>query len=144
MLQCSKNSTEVFMGYGNAIKNLRKSLGMSLRKFGELVEVGYTHLSLLEREISYSGNTTTHPSIDLLKQICDKTHYPFRQFLEDAGYIDPVPAPEPSPLQQIYDKLDANRKDILMHTAELLLNQMGEVTEFPDNDKIVDNIGKIN
>lgn len=68
----------------------------------------------------------------------------FRQFLEEAGYIDPVPAPEPSPLQQIYDKLDANRKDILMHTAELLLNQMGEVTQFPDNDKIIDNIGKIN
>ena len=109
-----------------------------------MVDISFAHIRRLENEFSNKGKEKLRPPIDLLKQICDKTHYPFRQFLEEAGYIDPVPAPEPSPIQQIYDKLDANRKDILMHTAELLLNQMGEVTEFPDNDKIIDNIGKIN
>lgn len=132
------------MAYGEIIKKIRTDRKMSLRAFSDLVDISFAHIRRLENEFSNKGKEKLRPPIDLLKQICDRTNYPFRQFLEEAGYIDPVPAPEPSPLQQIYDKLDANRKDILMHTAELLLNQMGEVTEFPDNDKIVDNIGKIN
>lgn len=128
--------------YGKVLKKIRYDLKMSTRDFAEKVGISYGYVAKLEKETSYPGRLI--PTIDILYQICDKTHYPFRQFLEEAGYIDPVPAPEPSPLQQIYDKLDANSKDILMHTAELLLNQMGEVTQFPDNDKIIDNIGKIN
>jgi len=78
------------MGYGNVLKKIRVSKKMSTRQFGELVGFSYSYVAQLEKEISYRGKKRLSPSIDILKQICDKSGYSFRQFLEEAGYIDPL------------------------------------------------------
>lgn len=130
------------MGYGIVIKKIRNNMNLSLRAFGKLVGVGFSHLSLLEREGSYIGKESTSPAIDTLKQICDRAEYPFRQFLEEAGYIEPVELQEPSDLQKIYDKLDDSGKEILMNTANILLNQIGETIQTPDTARQKTNIVK--
>ena len=77
------------MGYGSVIKKIRLLNNMSTRQFGELVGFSYSYVAQLEKEISYKGKSRLSPSIDILKQICEKSGYSFRQFLEEAGYIEP-------------------------------------------------------
>jgi len=72
---------------GDKIKQIRASKDMSLREFAQLVDISHTHITRLEKGghggIPMKGSI----QIDDLKQICDRTEYPLRQFLEEIGYI---------------------------------------------------------
>jgi len=72
---------------GQKVKQIRESKGMSLREFGQLV--GFSHTNLARFEKGYHGNLSVKGSIQIddIKQICDRTGYPFKQFLEEIGYI---------------------------------------------------------
>lgn len=104
---------------------------MTLRQFSVLTNCDYGNLGRLEKSFNVSTGKAISPAIDTLKQICDKSGYSFRQFLEEAGYIEPVEIP--AEIQKIYDKLDAGGKEILMTTANFLLSQIGENIQSPDS-----------
>ena len=72
---------------GNKIKQIRLSKNMSLREFAQLVDISYTHIARIEK--GRHGNIDMKGSIQIddLKQICDRAGYPFRQFLDEIGYI---------------------------------------------------------
>jgi len=74
-------------GYGEIVKKIRDELGLSLRQFAELVEISHTHVSRIENEYACKDKDKIRVPIDTLKQICDKTNYDFKKFLEEAGYI---------------------------------------------------------
>ncbi|MCL2860992.1 MAG: helix-turn-helix domain-containing protein [Firmicutes bacterium] len=78
------------MGYGDVVRKIRKEKNMSLRQFGELVGVNYSHISRIEKEFSNKGKEKLLIPIDTLKQICDRSGYSFKKFLEEAGYIEPI------------------------------------------------------
>ena len=119
------------MKYGELIKKIRLSKNMTLRQFSVLTNCDYGNLGRLEKSFNVSTGKAISPAIDTLKQICDKSGYSFRQFLEEAGYIEPVEIP--AEIQKIYDKLDAGGKEILMTTANFLLSQIGENIQSPDS-----------
>jgi len=77
--------------YGQIVKKIREEKGMSLREFGKLTGFDHSNLSKIEREYSTKGKEKLKVPIDTLKQICDRAGYPFKQFLEEAGYIEPCP-----------------------------------------------------
>lgn len=114
--------------YGKVLKKIRCNLNLSTREFGKKVGISYSYVAMLEKETSYR-NEKLYPSIDLLYQICDRTNYPFRQFLEEAGYIELVEISQPSEIQKIYDKLDLKSQQVLMVTAQTLLKDMENFTE---------------
>jgi transcriptional regulator with XRE-family HTH domain len=120
------------MGYGDVIRKIRKDRDLSLRDFEKLVDVDYSHLSRLEKEQSNKGKERLNPSIDILKQICDRTGYPFRQFLEEAGYIEPIEMPAPSLIQEMYDRMTIPQQDMLMRLADALLDN-SENTNFVES-----------
>lgn len=74
------------MGYGKIIEKIRN--GKSYVAFSKEVGISKSHLERMEKEHSNKGKERLEPPIDKLKQICDRTGYPFRQFLEEAGYIE--------------------------------------------------------
>ena len=78
------------MGYGTVVRKIREEKNMSLRQFGELVGISHVHISRIEKEFSDKGKEKLLIPIDTLKQICDRSGYCFRQFLEEAGYIESV------------------------------------------------------
>ncbi|MCL2860792.1 MAG: helix-turn-helix domain-containing protein [Firmicutes bacterium] len=78
------------MSYGAVIKKIRQEKNMSLRQFGELVGLGHSTIDRMEREYSNKGKEKLQVYIDTLKQICDRSGYCFRKFLEEAGYIEPI------------------------------------------------------
>ncbi|MCL2861763.1 MAG: helix-turn-helix domain-containing protein [Firmicutes bacterium] len=75
------------MGYGAVVKKIRQEKNMSLRQFGELVGFSHTAISKIEKEYSDKGKEKLQVPIDTLKQICDRSNYCFKKFLEEAGYI---------------------------------------------------------
>jgi len=75
------------MGYGAIIKKIRDEMGLNQRDFGDVVGISHATISRMEREHSTHGKEKHMPYIDVLKQICDKTNYDFKKFLEEAGYI---------------------------------------------------------
>ena len=72
---------------GDKIKQIRASKNMSLREFGQLVGISCTHITRLEEGGNGGVPMKGSIQIDDLKQICDRTGYSFRQFLEEIGYI---------------------------------------------------------
>ena len=75
------------MGYGKIVNKIRKEKGMNLREFGKLTEFSFSNLAKIEKEKSSYGKEKLDVSIGTLKQICDKSEYSFRKFLEEADYI---------------------------------------------------------
>jgi len=73
---------------GHKIQQIRESQGMSLREFSQLIGISYTHIARIEK--GYHGKIPMKGSIQIddLKQICDRTGYSFKQFLEETGYIE--------------------------------------------------------
>ncbi len=114
--------------YGKILKKIRYNLNLNTRDFAKKVGISYSYVAMLEKQTSYQG-PKLYPTIDLLYQICDKTNFPFRQFLEEAGYIEPVEIPEPSEIQKIYEKLDLKSQQVLMVTAQTLLKDIENFTE---------------
>jgi len=78
------------MTYSEKIKQIRKNLKMNMREFGMKVGLNYSTISLLEKGYRGKNKTPIVPLIDTLRQICDRTGYSFRQFLEETGYIEPI------------------------------------------------------
>ncbi|MCL2860793.1 MAG: helix-turn-helix domain-containing protein [Firmicutes bacterium] len=78
------------MGYGAIVRKIRKEKNMSLRQFAELTGFGHTTIAHIEKEYSNKGKEKLQVYIDTLKQICDRSGYCFRKFLEEAGYIEPI------------------------------------------------------
>jgi transcriptional regulator with XRE-family HTH domain len=100
------------MAYGDIIKKIRSDKNMSLRDFGKLVDIDFSHLRRLEKEYSNKGKEKLSPSLDILKQICDRSGYPFRQFLEEAGYIEPAQRDSPTVIsEELSVKMDKMLKD---------------------------------
>ncbi|MCL2255314.1 MAG: helix-turn-helix domain-containing protein [Firmicutes bacterium] len=73
------------MSYGKVIEKIRKEKNMSQRAFGDLVQLDHTYIGQLEKEIA--KGKPLNPTITTLKQICDRSGYSFKEFLEEAGYI---------------------------------------------------------
>jgi len=75
------------MSYGEIIKQIRGQ--MTLREFSKQVGISHSHLSRIENEKTSRNNKKLKVSIDVLKQICDRAEYPFKDFLIEAGYLNP-------------------------------------------------------
>jgi transcriptional regulator with XRE-family HTH domain len=78
------------MNYGEIIKKIRLSKNMTLRQFSQLTNCDYGNLARLEKSFNVSTGMPISPAIDTLKQICDRSGYSFRSFLEEAGYIETI------------------------------------------------------
>jgi len=76
------------MEYSEKIKEIRKNLNMTMREFGEKVGLNASTIFLLEKGHRGKNNIPIIPQIDTLKQICDRSGYSFKKFLEETGYID--------------------------------------------------------
>jgi Helix-turn-helix. len=106
------------MGYGEIVHKIRKNKDLSLRSFAKLVNMDFTTLSRIEREYSNKGKEFLNVPIATLKQICDLSEYPFRLFLEEAGYIDPITI---SPVQALYDQMNGAQQDEVIEFCRALL-----------------------
>lgn len=78
------------MNISEKIKEIRKSKSMNLRDFGKLVDCDFTYISRLESGIDKRSGKPFHPTMDMLKQICVRSGYDFRKFLEETGYLSPA------------------------------------------------------
>ena len=76
------------MTIGNKIKQLRGEL--TYREFGARVGYNYSYLRKLENDTDLRTGKILNPTLSLLKQICDKSNYDFRTFLEETGYLSPI------------------------------------------------------
>lgn len=107
------------MTYSEKIKEIRKSKKMTLREFGSLVGYDFTYIGLLERGISKAGSSKRlNPSIGVLKDICDRSGYDFRKFLEETEYLSPaasydVTAEEFSILEKLRTLSPAEKQTVL-------------------------------
>ncbi|MCL2862269.1 MAG: helix-turn-helix transcriptional regulator [Firmicutes bacterium] len=81
------------ISYSEKIKEIRLSLNMNMREFGEKVDISIANISRLEKGYRGKNKMPIIPLIDTLKQICDKAGYCFRTFLEETGYIEPIENP---------------------------------------------------
>lgn len=104
------------MGYGQIIQRLRGDLPYV--KFAKLTGISKSHLERIEKEHSNKGKDKLKIPIDTLKQICDRTNYPFRQFLEEAGYIEAVTAPALTSLQLRVAKLTEAQQIFINNTID--------------------------
>jgi len=105
------------MNYGLLIKRLRKEKNMNMRDFAKLVGISFQYVSCLENEKANSKGQPLNPSIDILKQICDRCNYSFRQFLEEAGYIEPS-----AELQKLCLQLDKAQEEKVIKYINSILN----------------------
>lgn len=79
------------MTIGKKLNEIRISLNKTLREFDVLTGISYGYLGLLERGNSgHADGKKTTPTIDVLKQICDRSGYDFRTFLEETEYLTPI------------------------------------------------------
>lgn len=111
------------MTYSEKIKEIRKSKKMTLREFGSLVGYDFTYIGLLERGISKAGSSKRlNPSIGVLKDICDRSGYDFRKFLEETGYL----VSEPKTLfESIFNLLNDDEREMTMGYMQGLLERRG-------------------
>jgi transcriptional regulator with XRE-family HTH domain len=113
--------------YGEVIKKIRLSKNMNMREFSKLVDSSLAHISRLEKEKSSKEKERLLPPIDLLKQICDRSGYSFRKFLEEAGYIEPVPV---SDFQKKWNRLTDKQKDYVALLIDTFLDEVDDqITE---------------
>ena len=89
------------MHYGEKISEIRTNLNMSIRQFANLVGYSYSYISKLEKGKSNPQGKDLKPSIDVLKNICEKSNYPFQKFLYETNYL---------PEYKINDENDTNNK----------------------------------
>lgn len=75
------------MHYGEKISEIRTNLNMSIRQFANLVGYSYSYISKLEKGKSNPQGKDLKPSIDVLKNICEKSNYPFQKFLYETNYL---------------------------------------------------------
>lgn len=114
------------MNYSKALIKVREDLGLSQRKFADLVDVDHAYISRLEQGYRGKEQKPIYPSIEVLKQICDKSKYPFRKFLEEAGYIEKV---DSLPIPKNWDKLSDFQKQYVLKQIDELIETLLEVEE---------------
>ncbi len=103
------------MSYGDIIKKIRN--GMSYAQFEKVTGIRRSHLHRLIHETSSVNKVKKlEPGIDTLKQICERTGYSFRQFLEEAGYIDKTE------LQRAFDSLDPTEQAGILESIKQILD----------------------
>ena len=73
--------------YSVLIKEIRTSMKLSLREFAEKCLLSHSYIDKLEKGIDPRNNKPVSPTLDTIKQICDKTNYPLESFLAETGYI---------------------------------------------------------
>ena len=76
------------MTIGEKIKEIRTNKKLSLREFSELVGLSYTNIARLEKGRHGKINMKGSIQIDDLKQICSRSGYSFKLFLEETGYLE--------------------------------------------------------
>jgi|GEM_PF-1015464 len=126
------------MGYGIVIRRLRGNL--SLEKFSKIVDISRSHLERVEKEYSNQHKEKLRIPIDTLKQICDRTNYPFRKFLEEAGYLTPLSPQVNLLLENLNNLNEAQINDII----NLIKNYKTENILSDSNTKIHININNNN
>ena len=104
------------MHYSKLIKKIRKDLNLSTTDFGKKVGLSQSYISQIENNKTSHKNSINIP-IDTLFQICNGINYPFRQFLEEAGYIEPL-----SPLQKLCGGLTPEQEATV---TELVTKELG-------------------
>jgi transcriptional regulator with XRE-family HTH domain len=109
---------------GQKIKKMRESKNMSLREFGNLVKLSHANIDRFEKGYDSKGVVKGSIQIDDLKQICDKTGYSFRQFLEEAGYIEPIVKNEQSQeILQLFEQLTRDERYQVIGFAKNILQR---------------------
>jgi len=78
---------DVIKTSGELIREIRNSLNLSLRKFGDKCGLSHSYISKLEKGVDPKTGTPVSPSIDTIRQICTATNYPLEKFLYETGYI---------------------------------------------------------
>ena len=111
---------------GKKIQRIRESKNMSLREFAGLVDISHTHIARVEKSRHGSDPMKGSIQIDDLKQICDKTDYSFRQFLEEAGYIEPVAleSQQLSELQELVAQLGPAGTEEVTKLVKMILGEI--------------------
>ncbi len=123
------------MTYSEKIKQMRFNLQMNMRDFGEKVGLDFSTISLLEKGYRGKNKKPIIPLIDTLKQICDRCQYPFKTFLEEAGYIDPSPilhTMQTPAIIPLWEESNIRQKRELL---KLACTQLGKMTEFEEMSK---------
>ena len=128
----------VNMGYGEKIRQLRGS--RSYAKFSEITGISRSHLERMEKEYSNKHGEQLKVPIDSLKQICDRTGYSFKRFLEEAGYIEQdqsvtkedATVPQLTELQQLVAKLGPHGiEDVTNYVKMILGEKLVEKDTYP-------------
>lgn len=84
------NMREVrIMHFREKLIEIRKTKGMSLREFSKLTGISHTNIARYEKGFDSKGKSKEGIYLDTLKQICERSGYNFRLFLEETGYIEP-------------------------------------------------------
>lgn len=96
---------------------------MSLREFAKVTDISFSHIRKLEGSTVHEQKAH---SLEMLKQICDRSGYPFKKFLEETGYIEsdtPLTlnmVDERSPYDIIQDNIHKLSKDELVMLEALV------------------------
>lgn len=108
------------MTLGEKLKEIRTTAKLSLRYVGNIANVGYSQLSLVEKGYDPKTHNAPTMTIDSLSRVCAALEYDLPLLLEETGYIPPRPTDEVE-LVETYRSLTEDKKAIALDQIKSLL-----------------------
>ena len=110
------------MTLGEKLKEIRTAAKLSLRFVGNMANVGYSQLSLVEKGYDPKTHNAPTMTIDSLSRVCAVLRYDLPLLLEETGYIPPRPADEVE-LIKAYRSLTEENKKVALNQVKSLVTR---------------------